>query len=99
MEQLYLNLSVINVRNLLTNNFSNGKFISKFYYIMFTVYAHCVNSAMRGGDFDTFGPKFVIAISSTFFDRLARFLAWWLVFSRSTPIFSKIEDWKSFEVT
>ena len=27
------------------------------------------------------------------------FLAWWLVFSRSTPIFSKIEDWRSFEVT
>ena len=52
-----------------------------------------------GGDFDTFGPKFVIAISSTFFDRLARFLAWWLVFSRSTPIYSKIEDWRSFEVT
>ena len=52
-----------------------------------------------GGDFDTFGPKFVIAISSTFFDRLARFLASWLVFSRSTPIFSKIEDWRSFEVT
>ena len=52
-----------------------------------------------GGDFDTFGPKFVIAISSTFFDGLARFLAWWLIFSRSTPIFSKIEDWRSFEVT
>ena len=34
LEQLYLNSSVINVRNLLTNNFSNGKFISKFYYIM-----------------------------------------------------------------
>ena len=43
LEQLYLNSSIINVRN----NFSNGKFISKFYYIMFTVYAHCVNSAMN----------------------------------------------------
>ena len=32
----------------------------------------------RGGDFDTFGPKFVIAISSTFLDGLVRFLAWWL---------------------
>ena len=26
------------------------------------------------------------------------FLAWWLIFSRSTPICSKIEDWRSFEV-
>ena len=76
---------------------------------MFTVYAHCVNSAMNsskiltcpklrgGGDFDTLGPKFVIAISSTFLDGLARFLAWWLIFSRSTPIFSKIEDWRSLD--
>ena len=47
LEQLYLNSSIINVRNLLTNNFSHDKFILKFYYIMFTVYAHCVNSAMN----------------------------------------------------
>ena len=45
------------------------------------------------------GQKLLIAISSTFFDRMARFLAWWLIFSRSTPIFSEIEDWRSFEVT
>ena len=43
------------------------------------------------------GQKLLIAISSTFFDRMARFLAWWLIFSRSTPIYSKIEDWKSFQ--
>ena len=47
LEQLYLNSSINNVRNLLTNNFSNDKLISKFYYVMFTVYAHCVNSAMN----------------------------------------------------
>ena len=50
-----------------------------------------------GRDFDTLGQKLLIAISSTFFDRMARFLAWWLIFSRSTPIFSEIEDWRSFQ--
>ena len=47
LEQLYLNSTVINARNLLTNNFGNDKFISKSYYILFTVYANCVNSAMN----------------------------------------------------
>ena len=51
------------------------------------------------GDFDTLGQELLIAISSTFFDRMARFLACWLIFSRFIPIFSKIEDWRSFKVT
>ena len=49
------------------------------------------------GDFDTLGQELLIAISSTFFDRMTRFLAWWLIFSRSTHIFSEIEDWRSFQ--
>ena len=52
-----------------------------------------------GGDFDTLGQDLLNAITSTFFDGMTRFLAWWLIFSRSTPIFSEIEDWRSFEVT
>ena len=43
----------------------------------------------KGRDFDTLGQKLWTA----------RFLAWWLIFSRFTPIFSKIEDWRSFKVT
>ena len=54
-------------------------------------------STKGGGDFDTLGQELLIAISSTFFDRMTRFLAWWLIFSRSTPIFSKIEDWRSLD--
>ena len=46
LEQLYLNSNIINARNLLTKNFGNDKFISKIYYVLFTVYAKCVNSAM-----------------------------------------------------
>ena len=46
LEELYLNSNVINARNLLTNNLGNDKFITKFYYVLFTVYASCVNSAM-----------------------------------------------------
>ena len=33
------------------------------------------------GDFDTLGHELLIAISSTFFDRMTRFLAWWLIFT------------------
>ena len=46
LEQLYLNSNVINARNLLTKNFGNDKFISIMYYLLFTVYAKCVNSTM-----------------------------------------------------
>ena len=46
LEELYLNSNVINARNLLTNNLGNDKFITKFYYVLFTVYANCVKSAM-----------------------------------------------------
>ena len=46
LEQLYLNSNIINARNLLSKNFGTDKFISKMYYLLFTVYAHCVNSTM-----------------------------------------------------
>ena len=47
LEQLYLNSNIINARNLLTKNFGSDKFISKIYYVLFTVYSKCVNSAMN----------------------------------------------------
>ena len=46
LEQLYLNSNIINARNLLSNNLGNDRFISKMYYLLFTVYAQCVNSTM-----------------------------------------------------
>ena len=46
LEQLYLNSNIINARNLLSNNLSSDKFMTKIYYLLFTVYANCVNSTM-----------------------------------------------------
>jgi len=46
LEQLYLNSNIINARNLLSNNFGSDKFMTKMYYLLFTVYAHCVNLTM-----------------------------------------------------
>ena len=48
-----------------------------------------------GGLYDTFGPfmhaqNFITAAEATFFDRFRRFLACWLIFSRSRRIFGQI---------
>ena len=47
LEQLYLNSTLINASNLLNNKFGTDRFISKTYYIMFAVYAYCINSTMN----------------------------------------------------